>query len=553
MPQTMLAISAIVITGFLTLSQSEVSRRTTDSVVQDQFELAVAGTLLHTMEFVDSRAFDESTTPARLRARYGLPSRMTEAERDTITFDDFKGIKPEDFALVGAFGGGDCNVERPGESPGCDDIDDISDGAWRPVELTTPEGFPLPVEVKVDVTYVKAGAGDKIDEPITDPSARTFHKRIQVTARSTDAVSAAGSVKPAEVTLSRVISFDPQVAAEYVRRSITVDGAGPETCEARTGEWNARLAELRRQRDRADGDQRGAAVAAADARDAATAARTRAAQADDRAAAADRAVQDADAVRTEADRASRDAGQRRDQAVSTAQQANEARSQADERARQAAAAVQPARDRAASAKTTSDRAYDTAVADLDAYYAADAAYDDLLARFTHVGKRENGEDPNYRYFNAGVKQADKDRVFKSQDDRRKALDRFYQTRDAYYEARDASAAADREADDAQRASDAAAAALADARRASDDAARALADAEGAARDAADIARDRANAADAARQSRDAARADADAARSDADAADRAAADAGQREAEANDALAQADQAVRDHEGSRPQC
>ena len=254
MPQTLLAISAIVITGFLTLSQGNVTQKTTESIVKDQFELAVAGTLLHTMEFIDSRAFDEATTPEKLLKLFGLPLNrvMTLAERDTISFDDLsRRITVDMFTKASDFGTGHCDIENQRANSTCDDIDDIANGRWLPVDLKTPEGDPLPVEVRVEVAYVRAGVGEAIDEPILDaagrphPDVRTFHKRVEVFARSNAIKMAGGGHRPVEVSLRRVISFDPEVAAEYLRRSIRILGEGPGTCAADLASWNESIGELR--------------------------------------------------------------------------------------------------------------------------------------------------------------------------------------------------------------------------------------------------------------------------------------------------------------------
>lgn len=242
MHQTLLALGALCAAGVLTISQVETQHSTVESVVRDQFELAVAGTLLHTMEFVDSRAFDAATTPARLRARYGLPATMSPAERDTISFDDLLDVRPSEFSAAGEFGGVTCNVADPAATAlSCNDVDDVHGAAWQLVDLRTPDGHSIPVEVRVEVAYVESAEGDAIDRPVPF---RTNHKRVEVFARTEAIRSRGGAVQPLEVTLRRVLSFDTKVAAEYLRRSIGIAGAG-ETCEAEVGPWNERMAALR--------------------------------------------------------------------------------------------------------------------------------------------------------------------------------------------------------------------------------------------------------------------------------------------------------------------
>lgn len=237
MPQTLLAIAAIVAAGFLTLSQSRAVHSTTEAVMRDQFELAAAGALLHTLEFADARAFDEATTPEALRTRYHLLSSMSEAERDTISLDDLGDITPADFSDLAAFGGVVCNVQEPWQSTACDDLDDLHGGEWQEVDFKTMDGHPLPIEVRGRVVYVEASAPD------VAVNYKTFHKRVEVQARSTVFKTADGQNRPLEVTLRRVISFDPAVAAEYLRRSAEVVGSCPayETWSTIRGELQKEL------------------------------------------------------------------------------------------------------------------------------------------------------------------------------------------------------------------------------------------------------------------------------------------------------------------------
>jgi hypothetical protein len=275
MPQTLLSLLALFSAGILTISQVETQHSTVESVVHDQFELAVAGTLLHAMEFVDSRAFDAATTPARLRARYGLPATMTRAERDTISFDDLIDIRTDEFSEPATFGGADCRVLDPlPATVACDDVDDISGNDWQSVDLETPDGAPLPVEIRVEVDYVESADSDV---PVTY---RTNHKRVQVFARSNVLRNRAGVVQPMEVSLSRVLSFDTKIAAEYLRRSIAVEGEGGATCEAEVGVWNARMSALRALLDQAVGVRTAASLEVAVARDGLVAAQASQASAD---------------------------------------------------------------------------------------------------------------------------------------------------------------------------------------------------------------------------------------------------------------------------------
>ena len=428
MPQTLLAIAAITAAGFLTLSQSQSVHGTTESVMRDQFELAVAGTLLHTIEFADARAFDEATTPGALRARYGLPDSMTAEERDAITFDDFADLPATLFSDPTAFGGETCNVKEPWETPDCDDLDDLHGGAWQEVNFETPDGHPLPVEVRASVVYVDAAAPDV---PVATP---TFHKRIEVEARST---TFKGGGRPLEVRLRRVISFDPAVAAEYVRRSIHVREGGA-ACEGE-GAWLSELDRLR------------AGLAQARALQATTAAprdglRTALDASEGGLAAARNALAAAKAARDAAQhdvltaQGARDAAQTALDAANaplTAAQtalttAQNAHATAQNRAHTTRGAATTARNTATDAKATRDAAYTTAV--------------DLYTTGTYIGHG------GYRYW----------RSYAARDAFNAAADRYYAARDtataAEAAAVEAEAVAGRAAADAAAAETAAASA-----------------------------------------------------------------------------------------------
>ena len=541
MPQTLLAISAIVITGFLTLSQGEISRRTSESVVTDQFELAVAGTLLHTMEFVDSRAFDEATTPEKLRQRLGLPTVMTSAERDTISFDDLQMIKVTDFGTVGSFGTGNCDVKNP--PPSCDDVDDIADGKWHALDLETPEGDPLPVEVKVEVAYVEAAAGKAIDEPVAD---RTFHKRVEVLARSNAIRLPEGGSRPIQVALRRVISFDPEVAAEYLRRSILVTDDGPASCEAQVGPWNSRMAELRDALQSAQEADRAAALTVSNAESARAEAQQRAEAATARQTDAQRAADAAAVAVAAADAAAQRASDDHNTAIETARRSNETRDAAKTTSEKAAAAAESARTNAASKKT----AYDNAVTKVNQTKTSfDTSVDELVPLLNRYTTYRDGS----YYRNSGTTDAQWNQVLQSHG-------RYIAARDAYNgavttrnAAQTASTTADSELAAAQNDATSKAAAYNNARSAAERAAQAVADANAAvdpARQSATAARDAsASAIQSLTDAQNAARAAADAATAAQGPLDNARAAA----AETGGDAAAAAQAVRDHKATQPQC
>jgi hypothetical protein len=223
MPQTLLALLALTIAAFFTLGQKKASNETLNHVVKDEFELVVSGALLHAMEFADSRAFDEATTPQSLRSRLGLPLNMAGA--DTLGGDDLAMIRrsmfraPDDLGInasastpAGAVPG--CNAFSPEATPLCNDLSDLHSEEWQLVSFSTPNGSPLPVQIRYEIAYVEPSAPDVAVDY------RTFHKRVDVYARSPLLLRRDPNHM---VHLRRVISYDPVVAAEYLRRHLTAE------------------------------------------------------------------------------------------------------------------------------------------------------------------------------------------------------------------------------------------------------------------------------------------------------------------------------------------
>ena len=237
MPQTLLSLLALVGAAFFTFGQQNGSTHTLKSIVGDEFEVAVAGALLHTTEAADSRAFDQSTTPAALRARLGLPNNPSTEALDALRPSDLivpvtAFASPSNFGLAPDGSTTSCDPQSQLTSVNCDDISDFNDrgDTWRDVTLTTPNGDPLPVEVHVEVHYVESAAPDVI------VNHRTNHKRVDVWARSPLMVK---ENPGAVVRMHRVISFDPVVALEYLKRNTCV--AAPASLVARLAA-EARLA-----------------------------------------------------------------------------------------------------------------------------------------------------------------------------------------------------------------------------------------------------------------------------------------------------------------------
>ena len=187
MPQTLLALFALVLASFLTFNQQRLTLRSHHNMVTDEIELAAAGLASEVIAFIDGRSFDESTTPSAIGDENGLTPET-----------------PSDFLLSSTFGGGDdgddgCNLVRPSLTPDCDDVDDVHSPEWRSVAIELAAGRSLDFLVRTQVYYVST------PESMVEASAPTRHKRILVDIRSPYMPEVTDGVYRA----TRVISYDP--------------------------------------------------------------------------------------------------------------------------------------------------------------------------------------------------------------------------------------------------------------------------------------------------------------------------------------------------------
>ena len=217
MPQTLLALLALVLASFLTFNQQRLTMRSHHNLVTDELELAAAGLASEVVAFVDGRSFDENSTPSAI------------GDQDGDIPDD-----PAEFTAGGTFGAADrgadgCNLLFPALTPDCDDVDDISSDEWRPVDVELSHDRSLPFQVRTQVYYVD-------DPDAMDPAdAPTLHKRILIDIRSRYMAYAEEGLYRA----TRVVSYDPVKAEMDYERSDYYDptyGSGEETEEPTTNE-----------------------------------------------------------------------------------------------------------------------------------------------------------------------------------------------------------------------------------------------------------------------------------------------------------------------------
>ena len=191
MPQTLLGLLGLTLVTLLSINQQRITTQGYQNRLHDEYDLAASGVMMHVMELIASRSFDENTTPRAIGERRSVPDR------------------PSDFSHRHSFGtadrgGAGCNLERPVLTPYCDDVDDLDGIENQLVHAHLRDDKTLPFEVSIDVYYV---ADDDLERPV---SYRTKNKRVILTAAS--------PLRPGIelVRLERVVSYDPVKAeADY--------------------------------------------------------------------------------------------------------------------------------------------------------------------------------------------------------------------------------------------------------------------------------------------------------------------------------------------------
>ncbi len=182
MPQTLLALLALAILTQLTFSQQQVTIKSYQTQLRDEFSVAASGMLMEAMELLAARPFDAVSSPQQM-INSGLPNESH-------------------FGVVGPGAGEtDCDLFEIDLSD-CNDLDDFSRDTWWPAEVELSNGHTLPFEVKVTVQYVE---GETPDVPVPGPTA---NKRVVLLVRTPLLVQVGPFIH-----LERVIAYDPNKAA----------------------------------------------------------------------------------------------------------------------------------------------------------------------------------------------------------------------------------------------------------------------------------------------------------------------------------------------------
>ncbi len=201
MAQTLLAVLALILASLVSFNQQRNSASNYETMVENEIEMAASGTIMHVMELIASRSFDERSTPARIQERNYLPR-----------FDD-------DFVGTGHFGSSDrgslgCDLLEPFQTPDCDDVDDVNGLTGQLIDAELSTGRSLPFEVSVDVEYVRDRTASETS------STSTRHKLVTVHAES-------DYLPNGRISIERVVSYDP-IKAEMEHAEIygTLEGGG---------------------------------------------------------------------------------------------------------------------------------------------------------------------------------------------------------------------------------------------------------------------------------------------------------------------------------------
>ncbi len=191
MPQTLLALLALVLSSVLVFNQQRLTTKAQTRMMTDELELAASGLASDVLEFAEARSFDEATTPRSIETAQAVPALST-----VFTAPSFFGATDR--------GTAGCNLLTPGVTPECDDLDDLSGLVDVPVAIPLANGRSVPFLVTVNVEYVTGPASTVV------PATPTRHKRVVVRLKSRFVNGGRGYV----LESPRVISYDPIKAAK---------------------------------------------------------------------------------------------------------------------------------------------------------------------------------------------------------------------------------------------------------------------------------------------------------------------------------------------------
>lgn len=187
MPQSLLGLLALTLASLISFNQQRVTQQSYKSTIRDELELAATGTAQHVLEMIAARSYDEVSSPNKVFQARGVPT-------GAGVFTD------GDDAEFGRYGNGNrCDLMTPGNTPQCDDVDDLDGTRGAPVKAVLSDGRELRFTADVDVVYV-TDPGSMITSSVP-----TLHKRVDLTIHSQHPAAPVQGI----VSVSRVVSYDP--------------------------------------------------------------------------------------------------------------------------------------------------------------------------------------------------------------------------------------------------------------------------------------------------------------------------------------------------------
>ena len=183
MPQTLLALLAMILTSLLAFGQQRNVQSNYQHMIGNEIEMAASGAVMTVLEFIGSRSFDERTTPEGIHQAQTLPpdAAALSASNRFGSYDR---------------GAGGCDLMQPFVTPDCDDVDDLEGLTGQTISVTLSTGMTLDFEVGIEVDYVAVG---DMETPVAGP---TWFKRVIVTAESE-------MLPYGEIRMQRVFAYDP--------------------------------------------------------------------------------------------------------------------------------------------------------------------------------------------------------------------------------------------------------------------------------------------------------------------------------------------------------
>lgn len=187
MPQSLLGLLALTLASLISFNQQRVTQRSYRATIRDEIELAAAGTAQHVMEMIAARSYDEKSSPDEVFDAGGIP--YGAGSFTTGSNAEFGRYGPSN----------ECDLMTPGNTPSCDDVDDVDGTRGAPVKAVLSDGRELRFTADVDVSYVTDPGSQ------TASSVPTLHKRVDLTIHSQHPAAPIQGI----MSVSRVISYDP--------------------------------------------------------------------------------------------------------------------------------------------------------------------------------------------------------------------------------------------------------------------------------------------------------------------------------------------------------